>query len=74
MTRQVPLWQALMAVLISFGLALGLTFAYIHKIDSEWCELLTEMNTAYNTPTDQPLTERGERIAKAIRHLHQEKC
>ncbi|MDG4784366.1 hypothetical protein O7626_41130 [Micromonospora sp. WMMD1102] len=77
-----PLWYALLAVLLSVLAVSGATLAYTAHVqreaaaadraadreaDQRWCELLTVLDEAYgSTP---PQTELGRRVADAVHQL-----
>lgn len=69
--RPVPLWYALLAVLVSTLLVSGAGIAYTAHVqresDRQWCELFDIM-TADSPP---PTTERGRDIAEALERRRQ---
>lgn len=69
--RPVPVWYALLALLVSLLLVSGAGIWYTHhaqrEADRRWCELLTALSSG--PPSE---TERGRVIAAAVAQLRQD--
>ncbi|SCL43387.1 hypothetical protein GA0074692_6856 [Micromonospora pallida] len=67
--RPVPLWYALLAILVSTLAVAGTGIWYTHhaqeEADHRWCELLTVLSDR----SPPPETDRGRRIAQEIGEL-----
>jgi hypothetical protein len=70
-TGAIRAWASVLMVIVSFGLALGLTIAYVARVhrddDRRWCALLSNLDDAYRQ--NPPTSPTGRQIAADMHNL-----
>lgn len=69
--RRMPLWQFVAIILSTMVVNFVVTWSVVRLSEKKWCELVSTLDEGYSAPVagSQPLSPRGEKIARDIHDL-----